>query len=181
MTLGAEPKKLAALGVLVFIGLPAAYHFASSGDAVPEAATKSKSGGPRIADRLKAADAAVATPPDLSRQAAARMAARARDRSSIADYKPSLKPRRPEDRPDPMTVDPTLKLTLISRLRDINVEGGRRSLFDFGAAPSPVAKQPEPGKIIPKTKFIGPEPPPKPVLLALNVASRVPSGFRRTK
>ena len=167
MTLGAEPKKLAVLGALLVI-MPVAYYWAN-GDSPTPGASQSKSSGAKFADRMKASEVGVATPPDLGRQSAARIAAaRGRDRTSIADYKPSLKPRRPEDRPDPLTVDPTLKLTLISRLKNVNVAGGRRSLFDFGAA-APVVKQPDPKQILPgKAKPIGPELPPKPVVPVVN-------------
>ena len=166
MTLGAEPKKLAALGVLLVI-MPVAYYWANSASPTPEA-SQSKSSGAKFADRMRASEVGVAMPPDLGRQSAARIAAARKDRTSIAEYKPSLKPRRPEDRPDPLTVDPTLKLTLISRLKDVHVAGGRRSLFYFGAAAA-VERQPEPKKILPaKAKPIGPEPPPKPVVPVVN-------------
>lgn len=66
----------------------------------------------------------------------------------MGDFRPSLKPARPEDRPDPMTIDPTLKLELLARLQTVKFEGGQRSLFEFSAEPP---KAPEP-KIIPTKK-----------------------------
>jgi hypothetical protein len=48
---------------------------------------------------------------------------------------------------DPVTVDPTLRLDLLTRLHSVNLVGGDRNLFQFSAAPMP--KTPEP-KIVPK-------------------------------
>ncbi len=44
-------------------------------------------------------------------------------------------------------MDPTLRLDLLAKVQNVNLEGGERNLFQFGAAPLP--KTPEP-KIIPK-------------------------------
>ena len=96
-------------------------------------------------------------------------------RRSNQPFRPSLK-YRPEDRPDPTTVDPTLRLDLLAKLQDVGVDGTQRSLFDFSAPPAP--KLPEP-KIKPKPADDGakpddpetakprdpPKPPPPPIPL----------------
>lgn len=69
-------------------------------------------------------------------------------RAAVQEFKPVLKSRRVEDRIDPTTIDPTLRLELIKRLEGVKIEGGTRTIFDFGAAPAP--KQPDPPKIVPK-------------------------------
>jgi hypothetical protein len=68
--------------------------------------------------------------------------------------RPGAKSSRPEfkmgdrdKRPDPTTIDPTLRLDLLAKVQSVNLEGGERNLFQFGTAPMP--KAPEP-KIIPK-------------------------------
>jgi hypothetical protein len=56
---------------------------------------------------------------------------------SSEEFRPSLKPKRPEDRVDPMSIDPTLRLDLLAKVQAVNIEGGRRNLFQVGAAPLP--------------------------------------------
>jgi hypothetical protein len=48
-----------------------------------------------------------------------------------------MKPKRPEDRVDPMSIDPTLRLDLLAKVQAVNIEGGRRNLFQVGAPPLP--------------------------------------------
>jgi hypothetical protein len=50
------------------------------------------------------------------------------------DFKPSLKPK---EGVDVTTIDPTLNLSLLAKLRDLPMEGGARSVFKEGAAPAP--------------------------------------------
>ncbi len=77
------------------------------------------------------------------------------------EFRPSLKPKRPEERVDPMTIDPTLRLDLLAKVQAVNMEGGARNLFAAGAPPLP----PEPKVTIakgPAQAFVGPQPPPPP-------------------
>jgi hypothetical protein len=61
------------------------------------------------------------------------------------DFRPALHSKRPEDRIDPLTVDPTLRTDLLAKVQDIKPEGGLRNLFQFGsAAPKEQPKGPEP-------------------------------------
>lgn len=50
------------------------------------------------------------------------------------DFRPSLK--LPEGT-DVTKIDPTLKLALLAKLQDVKLEGGARSVFDYGQAPVP--------------------------------------------
>jgi hypothetical protein len=52
-----------------------------------------------------------------------------------------------DKRPDPTTIDPTLRLDLLAKVQSVTLGGGERNLFQFGAAPPP-PRPPEP-KIIP--------------------------------
>jgi hypothetical protein len=56
--------------------------------------------------------------------------------TTIQDFKPSLKP--PEGT-DVSRIDPTLRLDRIAQLRTLDLEGGERSIFDFGPPPRPKA------------------------------------------
>jgi len=143
MNVGAEPKKLAILGALVVVaGL---IYWINSGEDAPPAGNVRRSG---------TAPAPMAQPAPFNPGATAspspvppspRVARPMNPRSQ--EFRPSMKPKRPEERPDPMTADPTLRLDLLAALQAVKVQGGRRSLFDFAAAPPP--KTPD-VKIVPK-------------------------------
>lgn len=133
MKLGAEPRKVVILGGLLVV----AGYLYFSGDTSDEP--------PRPEPRAASPLAVPAQPPDISRP---RPASRMQPRPGAGrEFRPSLKSARPEDRPDPMTVDPTLRLDLLARLQMVRADRVKRSLFDFSAAPPP--KMPEP-KVIPK-------------------------------
>jgi hypothetical protein len=60
---------------------------------------------------------------------------------------------------DLTAIDPTIKHALLAKVKNVAMEGGTRSLFDFGAAPPP----PIDVAAIKPTKLVGPMPLPKPV------------------
>jgi hypothetical protein len=137
MKVGAEPKKLAILGALVLVG---GYAFYSNVLSQPGPPAEQESAAPR--------PGATATPPAGSPvPAAAPAARRASTRVQSGEFRPSLRPRRPEDRLDPMSIDPTLRLDLLAKVQEVELDGGARNLFQFSAPPA--IKTPEP-KIIPK-------------------------------
>lgn len=164
MTLGAEPKKVAVLGGLLVVAA-AVFLMNSSGEEPPPggsagAARPSPSAGSPAGGGPRAEDP--------------RGGGRTRGRAST-EFRPTLRPKRAEDRPDPTTIDPTLRLDLLAKLQDVKIEGPRRSLFDFGqpAAPKPdpkvvaASKTPAPSPLVkpeaPKVEPDGPAaPPPKP-------------------
>lgn len=143
---GAEPRKLAVLGLLVAV---AAYFFISN-------RTPGDSSAP--------ARATVAPAPPVStmqiRQAArstGRMSRNSLNRN-LQEFRPSLKPKDI----DRSTIDPTLHMDLVTRLQSVKVEGGARSLFEFSQAPPPeVVKLKEPDPIKPAYRFVGPPAPEK--------------------
>ncbi len=124
--LGAEPKKLALLAALVLVALYFLWSNlgSSPGDAAPA--------------RPAARRAAPAASQPQAGDAATQPVSRRRDsggRDSLAEFRPTLK-RKKEDQIDPARIDPTLKLALLVKLRQVPLQGGQRSLFDF--APEPV-------------------------------------------
>lgn len=152
MKLGAEPKKMAALGALGLLASYSIYTNLLSGPDIPESARQSQGSRP----------AAVPSPglpaaPTPAQQATnERLAVRKQvmgGRQSVGEFRPTLKPARPEDRPDPMKVDPTLRLDLLAKLQNVTLSGGQRSLFDLGAQPPPEVKTADvPGIKVGETK-----------------------------
>jgi hypothetical protein len=67
-----------------------------------------------------------------------------------------VRPKRGEERADPVTIDPTLRLDLLAKLQEVKVEGQRRSIFDFS--------QPEPPKPDPKQAAASKTPAPSPLV-----------------
>lgn len=155
MELGAEPRKAAILAGLLVVAAYLMYTNIFSGggyEAPPRTSVPAPAPSrpnPVAAVRQPEAEAAIT--------ASAGPARNARSSSSAAEFRPSLKPKRPEDRPDLSRVDPALRLDVLAKLQQVTLDGQGRSLFDFGVAPPP--KAPEP-KIIPgKGKGKGAEPP----------------------
>lgn len=65
-------------------------------------------------------------------------AARPRNtRGASGDFHPVYIPKRPEERRDPTTIDPTMRWDLLTKVQNVDLAGGARNLFAFGA-PAPV-------------------------------------------
>ena len=166
MKLGAEPKKTAILAVL--LGVAAVVFLMNS-----------TSDGPETSATRPSPAAVPSTPaigPRTAPQPAARRAASRSSRErTLQEFRPSLKPKKPEERADPMSIDPTLKLEVFERLQQVNVDGMRRNLFEVGQPPPPKPdpkllaakpKVPSPlvaGKVDPAKEEPKDTPPPKPV------------------
>lgn len=182
MKIGAEPKKLAVLGGLVVLG---GYLFYSNVLSDSPAAPVSRGQAP---------DAGAAAPPALVTQATGALPAvrRSGSRSRTGEeWHPSLK-RRPDDKTDPMAIDPTLRLDLLAKVQEVSVDGGSRNVFQFSAAPPPpLPKGPEP-KVMPKippkdgakaankTDSARPKPPPPPINLKYYGYSGARGAARKT-
>jgi hypothetical protein len=158
---GAEPKKLAFLGVLVLV---AGYVFISNGSddaAAPPAA--------RVPTAITPAPVGVPAAPRVAARGPRRSGSRAGN-NNPQEFRPSLKSKDM----DPSRIDPTLHLPMLAKLKDVAVEGGKRSLFEISAPPPPETKIKEPEKIQVARPFVGPrapapevpqpkaEPPPEP-------------------
>jgi len=151
MNLGAEPKKIAMLGGLVVVG---GYIFYTNVLAGPETETRKTSSRPA---------AVVSAPPVAGAPNIGR--AKTPVRGASQEFRPKI-PKRPEDRANPLTTDPSLRLDLLAKVQSVEVEGGSRSLFQFASAPVAAAAQSTTtvAAIKPAARFIGPLPPPPPVV-----------------
>jgi hypothetical protein len=143
MKLGADPKKVAILAVLLLIAGYFLYTNMFSGS-TPQSASSAV----RPRTELLPEIAGPAPRAEVRKTAPSR----------TQEFRPSLKPRKAGERVDLSSIDATLRLDLLAQLQDVKARGGERSLFDFGSAPQP---KPEP-KIIPKPIYTVPLPPPPP-------------------
>ena len=153
--LGAEPKKLMLVaGLLLTAGV---LYWWMNQPEVPAGANVPSTAAPKIAT--------IPNPP-VSRPAtssATRATARGGRAGSGDDFRPTLK--LPEG-VDLSRIDPTLKLDPLVRVRNVTVEAGSRSLFEFYTPPPPPVPKPPP--IVPKplpvadAKPAGPITPPPP-------------------
>lgn len=160
--LGAEPKKLAILGVLLVVA--GVVYWINSGPNIPEGAVSSAA-----AVKTQSVPAAAARPATVSStsSSAPRPATRGgRPPNSADDFRPTLK--LPEGL-DISRVDPTLKLELLGKVREVSTDGGSRSLFEFYTPPPPpppkVTIVPTPkieNKQTEAAKGPAPQPPPPP-------------------
>jgi hypothetical protein len=176
MNLGAEPKKIALLGILLVAAVYVLFFNPFSDTPANSAQTSTPAPttprpSPSVPVGTPAANPASVpgyqAPPAVN-PLSTRKVASGKERT-LQEFRPSLKPKKDEARLDPTTADPTLKLDIITKLQKVKLEGTHRSLFEFGAAP------PDPQKLIASSKGpvpspfagrpwgIGPEPPPKKV------------------
>lgn len=164
MKVGAEPKKVAVLAVLLAV---AGYLFYANVLSAPAGTAPP----PRPPEAAQAAAAEVraaipqATPPPLQ-GTVRRTGSRTR---TLDEFRPSMR-RAAGEAVDPTSIDPMLRLDLLAKVQGMEVEGGSRNLFQFSEPPPPPKpKTPEP-KIIPKipgkeaaeAKKAGPPKPPPP-------------------
>ncbi len=161
MKLGLENKKeTAILGGLVIIAGFLIYHNVLSGPsespAQPRAAVVAPTANP-------APLASASSVPD----AAAAASRRPGTGSGSEEFHPVLRPKRPEDRIDPMKMDPTLHLEVLARLQNAGSEGSGRNVFQFGAPPPP-----------PKSAAVSPMRMPEPVVTPQqrSITANVPPG-----
>jgi len=166
--LGAEPKKLAFLGVVLLV-LVVVFLMNRTPDVPQQAAALNTSTTTPAAARnpvpleslaSRSRTAATLTPAPAQGGAPTR-----RGEAAIQDFKPTLKL---PDGVDVSRIDPALKLDLLARLQNLPLEGGERSVFEFGAAPKPKTPTPAVAKVIPLTPPpatpAAPITPPKPVI-----------------
>jgi hypothetical protein len=155
MTVRSEPKKIALLGILLVIGVYVVYS-ALTGD----------SPAPVTAPAPTPVGAQVQSAPTQTRQ-------RTTSTGGGFEFKPRIGFARPEDRPDPATIDPTLRLDLLAKVQNVEPEEALRNLFQYGApvavAPKPVTLPTNVPKIAvnnqppPALPPVAPGPPPPPV------------------
>jgi hypothetical protein len=155
--LGADRKRLVVLGGLVVLLAVVYFINRTPGSDAPQ--TQAASNLPNDPAPIKRLPSITPATPLSPRQSARR------GETAIEDFKPSFK--LPEGA-DVSRIDPTLKLDLMAKLRDLPLEGGERSLFDFGAPPKPKTPPPPVEAIKPVT------PPPAPSTPAVAAAPAKP-------
>ena len=194
MKLGAEPRKVVILcGLAGILGYLAYDNFSSStpeprpaSRPVPNTPVAPKQ--PVVTEGRRTNEPQPGVGPGRPRSGA---------RSGLQEFRPMLRARRPEDRPDPMTIDPALKLDLLARVAAVKLEGGERSLFEFSHPPPPKAPDikiiPGPVKPTPDSATASsatssepqkpsepPKPPPPPINLKFyGYSSAVRQGVKR--
>jgi hypothetical protein len=137
MKVGAEPKKLVMLGVLVVAG---GYFFysnviADSNDGRPHTPS------PAAAKNSALKDALDGTAPATPRGPVVRSVSRTTKTSE--EFHPTLK-RKPEDAVDPTSVDPTLRLDLLAKVQTQELAAAGRNPFQFGQPPPPPVPKVDP-------------------------------------
>jgi len=164
---GAEPKKLAILVVLL-VAAGGTYYWMSRPDipAGASAPVTSTVGTPVAPAPSASPSAPRATTPSSGPRTSTRGG---RTSSSGDDFRPTLKL---PDGMDVSRIDPTLKLDLMAKVRNVSIDGGSRSLFEFYTPPPPPPPPvPKPQPIVPKPTEAelkaaeakkGPPPPPPP-------------------
>ena len=152
MKLGTENRKK--VGFLAALGLVAVYLlytnvFSSSngpgGTPGPPAAPESvRTDAPAVPGEgtpgQNTARAEAPRAPDSNRNAS---------RGRNEEFHPVLHSKRPEDRVDPMSIDPILRLDLLGKVQGVELAGGSRNLFQYGPPPVKEVKGPEP-KVVPQ-------------------------------
>lgn len=141
MKLGAEPKKIAILGAFLAVLVFVLYTNVFSGDSESPA----PAAPPRVADPVpvRSVPEAAIPAPDTRRTV------QNSNSNSSTEIKFRVGPERPEDRRDPATIDPTLRLDLLAKVQNVEPEAAMRNLFQYGAAPPPPAP-PKPPIALPK-------------------------------
>ncbi|HEU5022761.1 MAG TPA: hypothetical protein VFT60_12750 [Bryobacteraceae bacterium] len=128
MTVGAEPKKVAILAGIVVFGI-ALYFYNSSSDVTIATPT---------------APAPVASSP----APAARPARTQRsNRSQNTAFQPRVLGSRPDDKLDPASINPELRLDLLAKVQAIEPAEAGRNLFQFGQPPAPKPVPAVPSKV----------------------------------
>ncbi len=153
MTTAVEPKKLAILGVLLAVAGVTLYFNVFSGDS-PAPAPVARPPAPAPTAQLY-----VPAPPTVEHR-------RTTEANAGGEFKPRVGPANPQDRPDPASIDPTLRLDLLAKVQQVEPDAALRNIFQYGAAPPPpaAAKPIELPKNTPKipVNLSGPLTPPKP-------------------
>jgi hypothetical protein len=143
--LGAEPKKVAILAIIVAAGT-AVYFYNREPGAGPSTAAPIISRAPVTTSY----GTGVARPERPSFRTAQNANTAARE------FRPSLKAKNV----DTSSIDPTLHLDELAKLKSVPVDAGTRSLFEIAAAPVAVSAIKEPAKIAIVHPFVGPQQPP---------------------
>jgi hypothetical protein len=142
MKLGAEPKKVAMLvGLLIVAGGIVVYNYLSGDSGSNEAPRPVAAAVPQAPP-----PAAVKTPAATTRSAPSGIARddrrRAKQTTSASEFSFREGTEPGEDKPDPATIDPTLRLDLLAKVQKVEMPASLRNIFQYGAAPPPAPVKP---------------------------------------
>jgi hypothetical protein len=159
---GAEPKKVAILVAIAVVGAGVyLYNRNPSGD--------SPASVPPILSRAPVTTSYGVARPERTSARVVQSASSAASR----EFRPSLKIKNIE----PSSIDPTLHLQLLAKLKTVGVDGSARSLFEIGVAPPSEISAKEPAKIAILRPFVGPHLPPPVVIPPEPKAPPIPLKF----
>jgi hypothetical protein len=128
MTKGADPKKLAILAALLVVAAVVLYFNVFAGDSAPKTTAAVTNAAPV---------AAIATPRPANPGAASEDRRRASKNGLMSEFKIRQGTPPGEEKPDPATIDPTLRLDLLAKLQKVEPPASMRNIFQYGAAPPP--------------------------------------------
>jgi len=151
---GAEPKKLALLAVLVVAGVGIYWSQNRSGG--PERTVSASVTPPQALPAIKPLpekDSARTADPAPQRRSPGVVGD---GRSGMEDFRPSMKVK---DDLDVSKIDPRIRLDLLAKVRAAPMEGGSSSLFEFSKAPEPPTPKVDPIKPGPAVPVPPPAPP----------------------
>lgn len=122
MTLGAERKKVVILVVLVVVAIGGLY-MNSTGNSTSASAPHT------VAPLATTATASQAAPKAARVQISGQ--------GNGGEFRPRVIGTRPDDRPDPASIDPELRLDLLAKVQAVEPIEAGRNLFQYGAVPPP--------------------------------------------
>jgi hypothetical protein len=159
LPLGAEPKKIAILAILLVVLGYFVYDNLLGDPLGTGGAAKTAKQSSQLQRTIDESAASGAGARSMAGSTSGPQRAPAA-RPARQEFKPTVK--RVEGQADSAAIDPTLRLDLLAKLQAVQIGKVERSLFDFAAAPP--LKLPEPKIVVkkPEPKMIGPEPPPPP-------------------
>jgi hypothetical protein len=158
MKTGADPKKLAILAALLAIAAVVLYFNVFAGDSDSNKTVRSVTPAP-------VAVAPVVITPNRPAIPGVGEHRRASKNGMVSEFKIRQGVEPGEDKPDPASIDPTLRLDLLAKLQQVEPPASMRNIFQYSAAPPPAAagaaaKPVELPKNTPKIAIN--QPPPKP-------------------
>jgi len=164
MKTGADPKKIAILSALLVIAAVVLYFNVFAGDSDSNKTVRSVTPAPIAAAPVVTSPARPPIPGFGDHH-------RASKNGMVSEFKIRQGVEPGEEKPDPATIDPTLRLDLLAKLQQVEPPASMRNIFQYGAAPPPpsavAAKPIELPKNTPKIAINqipapGPGPPPPP-------------------
>jgi hypothetical protein len=125
MKTGAEPKKIAVLGGLLAVVAVILYFNVFAGDSNPR---------PKVLPPSVVADPVVNSPLGAAAKSGRR---RASKNGNVQEFKIRQGVEVGEEKPDPATIDPTLRLDLLAKVQQVEPPASMRNIFQYGSAPPP--------------------------------------------